>query len=152
MAQMASRNADKGLWRRKLKITVQLKENKRGFIGNNCLKREREKKKNPSTRGKKMRRHKSKPDENYNKQSKEEGRKGTILQKMSQENESSGYPHSFFFFLQFLRLHLWHTEVPRLGVELGLHLRPMPQPQQHRIQTASATYAAACGNTGSLTH
>ena len=45
---MASRNADKGLWRRKLKITVQLKENKRGFIGNNCLKREREKKKIPA--------------------------------------------------------------------------------------------------------
>ena len=32
---------------------------------------------------------------------------------------------SFFF----LRTHLWHMEVPRLGVRLELQLRPMPQPQ-----------------------
>lgn len=43
-------------------------------------------------------------------------------------------------------------EVSGLGVELELQLKPMPQPQQNRIQAASATYAAACGNTGSLTH
>ena len=47
---------------------------------------------------------------------------------------------------------LRHMEVPRLGVGLELQLRPMPQTQQHRIQAASATYAAACGNAGSLTH
>ena len=41
MAQMESRRADRRLWKRKLKITEQLKENKRGFIGHNCLKRER---------------------------------------------------------------------------------------------------------------
>ena len=29
---------------------------------------------------------------------------------------------SFFFFSVFLGLHLWHMEVPRLGVHLELHL------------------------------
>ena len=40
---------------------------------------------------------------------------------------------------------VWHMEVPRLGVELGL------QPQPRQIQAASATYSAAHSNTGSLT-
>ena len=31
-------------------------------------------------------------------------------------------PISFFFFFFFLGLHLWHMEVPRLGVELELQL------------------------------
>ena len=33
----------------------------------------------------------------------------------------------------FLRPHLWHRDVPRLGVELELQVRPTPQPQQRRI-------------------
>ena len=37
------------------------------------------------------------------------------------------------------------------GVESEWHLRPMPQPQQHRTRAASATYTTACGNAGSLT-
>jgi len=45
----------------------------------------------------------------------------------------------FFFFLG---QHPWHMEVPRFT----------PQPQQHRIQAASATYTTADGNTRSLTH
>ena len=52
----------------------------------------------------------------------------------------------------FLKPHLWDIEFPRLGVELELQLRPTPQPQQCWIWAASATYAAACSNTGSLTH
>lgn len=40
-------------------------------------------------------------------------------------------------------------EVPRLGAESGLQLRPIPQPWQNWIQAASATYMAA---DGSLTH
>ena len=44
-----------------------------------------------------------------------------------------------------------HKEVPRLGAELELQLCT-PQPQQHRIQGASATSATAHGNAGSLTH
>ena len=43
-------------------------------------------------------------------------------------------------------------EVPRLGVKSELQLRPMPQPQQHRIWAASVTYTKAHGNTGSLIH
>ena len=47
-------------------------------------------------------------------------------------------------------LHLWHLEVPRLEAQSELKLRPTPQPWH--IQATSATYTAACRNTGSLTH
>ena len=53
--------------------------------------------------------------------------------------------HHFFFFL---RPHLWHMEIPRVGVKSELQLRLTPQPQQHQIQATSVTYIAACGNTG----
>ena len=56
----------------------------------------------------------------------------------------------FLFFI--LGLHLWHIDVPRLGVKSELQMRPMPQSRQPRIQAASAVYAAACGNARSLTH
>ena len=56
-----------------------------------------------------------------------------------------------FIYFFFLGPHLWHMEVTRLGVELELQLRPVPQPQQCRIQAPSLTYAAACSNAGSLT-
>ena len=39
---------------------------------------------------------------------------------------------SFFFFF-FLQPHLWHMDVPMLGVELEPLLRRMAQPQQHQI-------------------
>ena len=55
---------------------------------------------------------------------------------------------SFFFF--FLRATLGHVEVPTLGVESELQGRPTLQP--HQIGATSETYAAACGNTRSLTH
>ena len=42
--------------------------------------------------------------------------------------------------------HLRHMEVPGPGIELGLWLWPTPQPWQHWIQVASATYAAAYGS------
>jgi len=64
---------------------------------------------------------------------------------------NSGFISKIFYFLNFpffLLLHLWHMEVPRLGVELGLQL----QAYATQIQSVSATYAAACGNAGSLTH
>ena len=50
----------------------------------------------------------------------------------------------FFVFFNFLELHLRPMEVSRLGTT--------PQPQQHRIQAASATYTTAHANAGSLTH
>ena len=42
----------------------------------------------------------------------------------------------YFFF--FLWPHLGHMEVPRLGVEFEVQLRPKPQPQQRQIQAANA--------------
>lgn len=54
----------------------------------------------------------------------------------------------------FYPLYLWDIEVPTLGFksELKLQLQPSPQPQGCQIPATSATCAAACGNTGSLTH
>ena len=51
-----------------------------------------------------------------------------------------------------LELYPWHMEVPRLGVESELQLRPLSQPQQCQIQATSSTYTMAHENTGSLTH
>ena len=58
----------------------------------------------------------------------------------------------YFFLLFFLELHLWHMEVPKLGVELELQLLVYGQPQQSGIQATSVTYTTARGNAGSLTH
>ena len=52
----------------------------------------------------------------------------------------------------FLGLHPQHMEVPGLGVESELQLRPAPQLQQQGIQAAFGTYNEACSNAGSLTH
>ena len=58
----------------------------------------------------------------------------------------------FIFYLFFLELFLQHMEVPSLEDKLELSLWPMPQSHQHVLQAASATYTAAHGNAGSLTH
>ena len=44
-------------------------------------------------------------------------------------------PRQVFFFFSFFLLgpHLQHMEVPRLGVQLELQLRPTPQPQHCQI-------------------
>ena len=55
-------------------------------------------------------------------------------------------PYLLFFF--FLRLHPWHMEASRPGVESELQL-PLPQPQQLGIRV---TYTTAHGNAGSLNH
>jgi len=52
----------------------------------------------------------------------------------------------------FLWLHLQHMEVPKLGVKSELKVRPTPRPQQLGIPGTSVSYAAPCGNGGSLTH
>ena len=72
-----------------------------------------------------------------------------------QKNEKK----TFFFFFFFLGPQPWDTEVPRLGVESkpqgwkqSCSCRPTPQPQEHWLWAAPVTYAAACGNAGSLTH
>ena len=64
-------------------------------------------------------------------------------------------PTIFFFFLllRAKKLHLWHMEVPRLGVESALQLLAyIPLPQQCRIWATSGTCTAAHSNARSLTH
>ena len=58
----------------------------------------------------------------------------------------------FFFFLSFvlLELHLWHMEVPRLGVNQSCCCQPTPEPQQCQIWAMSATYTTAHGNSRSF--
>ena len=59
---------------------------------------------------------------------------------------------SFCLTLFFLfHLHLQHMELSRLEIESELHVLT-PQPQQHWIQAASATYTTAHANAESLTH
>lgn len=52
----------------------------------------------------------------------------------------------------FLWLHLWHVGILIQGLNQSGKLRPTPRPQRRQIRAASGTYAAACGNMGSLTH
>ena len=52
----------------------------------------------------------------------------------------------------FLGLHLWHMEVPRLGVKMQLQLPARTTPQQRQIGAKSVTYTTAHCNAGSLTH
>ena len=49
-----------------------------------------------------------------------------------------------FFFFCILGPHLWHMEVPRLGVK--------SEPQQGRIRAMSETYTTARGNARPFTH
>ena len=56
-----------------------------------------------------------------------------------------------FFYLFFLWLHLQHMEVSGPGVKWQLQLRPIPQPPQHWICTASSTYSATWDNARFLT-
>ena len=57
------------------------------------------------------------------------------------------------FFFAFFRAVLWHTEVPRLGVESELQLPACTTtPQQCQIQATCVTYTTADGHARSLTH
>ena len=58
----------------------------------------------------------------------------------------------YVFIYLFLVLHWQHTEVLRLGVELGLQLPAYTMATARRIQATSAIYTTAHGNAGSLTH
>ena len=69
-----------------------------------------------------------------------------------QQEFPNWFSYFIFYLFIYLQPHLWHMEVPRLGVELELQLRTMPQPQQRQIPISSSTYTSACNNTGSLTH
>ena len=54
-------------------------------------------------------------------------------------------------FVYFLGLHLWHVEVPRLGVELELQL-PACTTATATLDLNFAPYTTAYSNVGSLTH
>ena len=56
------------------------------------------------------------------------------------------------FLIFFFRLHPRHVEVPRLAVEQSCSCWPTPEPQQQKIQAASATYSTVHSNARSLTH
>ena len=59
----------------------------------------------------------------------------------------------FLNFFVFLGLHLWHMEVPRLGVEWELQLPAYTTATATQgIRAASVTYTTVHGNNGSLTH
>ena len=55
----------------------------------------------------------------------------------------------FYIFFCFLQPHLWHMEVPRLGVESELQLPAYATATRSEL---CLTYTTAHGNTGSLTH
>ena len=58
----------------------------------------------------------------------------------------------FFFFCLFLGLHRSIWRFPGWGSSRSCNHQPMPQPQQHGIRAASATYTIAHRNARSLTH
>ena len=60
--------------------------------------------------------------------------------------------HFFFLSFVFIGPNLRHMEVPRHGLNQSCSRWPTPQPQQHRIWAASATYTTAHSNARSLTH
>ena len=57
-----------------------------------------------------------------------------------------------FVLLCFLELHPQPMEVPRLGVKSELQLLDSPQPQKHRIPSASVTYTTAHSSAQFLIH
>ena len=71
-----------------------------------------------------------------------------LSQLFSTQLNFNGFSFPSIFFFSFLRLHLRHRKVPRLGIKSELQLKSQPQ----RVQAASAIYTAACGNIGSLTY
>ena len=80
-----------------------------------------------------------------------EGRK--VLLSNSLINTNPDQCRSFFFLILFFFFApRWYMEVPRIGVESELQLRPISQPQKHQIGAMSLTYTTAHGKAGSLTH
>ena len=57
-----------------------------------------------------------------------------------------------FFLFSFLHPHWGIWKFPGQGLNLSCSCWLTPQPQHHCIQATSITYAAAWGNSGSLTH
>ena len=64
----------------------------------------------------------------------------------------TAFPIYSFFFFFFLGPHLWHMEVPRLGVKLELQLPAYTTATASWDPSSAATYTTAHSNSGSLTH
>ena len=58
----------------------------------------------------------------------------------------------FFFFFFFLGPHLWHMEVPRVGVESELQLPAYATASVTLDLSCTGTFTIACSNARSLTH
>ena len=87
----------------------------------------------------------------------------TDLQRFNQGHCISQRQLSFFFFLRVMNIFILYifflfTGPPAaygsspVRVKSVMQLQATPQPQQHQIQAASATYITACVNAWSLTH
>jgi len=68
---------------------------------------------------------------------------GANIDKSVLNNHVQVFCFVLFSFLFFLSSYLRHMEVPRLGVDLELQLKPTPQPRQCKIWASSVTYTAA---------
>ena len=77
---------------------------------------------------------------------------GSLAQELPHAKGMSKNKDTFFLWSFFIGSHLWHMEVPRLGLKSELQLPGYTTPQQHHIQASSVTYTAAHGNARSLTH
>ena len=67
-----------------------------------------------------------------------------------QQSDSVIYIFAYLY-IYILWLHLWHMEVPNLGVKSELQLLAYATAMVHQILATSATYTVAYGNVGSLT-
>ena len=68
------------------------------------------------------------------------------------ENNHTTFVIPIFFFFFLFGPHLWHMEIPRLGVESELQLPAYTIAPATPDPATSVTCTAACSNTGSLTH
>ena len=80
----------------------------------------------------------------------------SVKMEVREEKNRNTYQHSYIFFFFFLlkgRI-CSISKFPGKGSNQSCSCWPMPLPQPHQcqIRATCTTYAAACGNTGSLTH
>ena len=75
-----------------------------------------------------------------------------VLIPLSHNSSSHIFIFTFYFYFLILGLHPWHTEIPRLGVELELQLPAYIAATATQDLRLSVTYTTAHGNAGSLTH
>ena len=77
---------------------------------------------------------------------------GCYFSKVAKPHNSPEILLFFFFLFLLFRAAPVAYGVPRLGVKSELQLKPIPQPRQRGIRTASVTDTTAHSNARSLTH